>query len=87
MIDCNGGTNIDVAVNSIVKNDMNALIITDAEDRCHVYSEKAFFIGVEGSRFNHFNTETIEKYSQRNQVVVFNGTKISKVGLDGYVIS
>ena len=86
MIDCNGGTNIDVAVNSIVKNDMNALIITDAEDRCHVYSEKAFFIGVEGSRFNHFDTEAIQKYSQRNQVVVFNGSKISKVGLDGYVI-
>jgi len=86
MIDCNGGTNIDVAVNSIVKNDVNALVITDAEDRCHIYSEKAFFIGVEGSRFNHFDTEAIQKYSQRNQVVVFNGSKISKVGLDGYVI-
>jgi hypothetical protein len=87
MIDCNGGTTIDVAINSIEKNDMNALVITDAEDRCRVYSDKAFFIGVEGSNFRHFDSEIIEKYSQRNQVVVFNGTKISKVNKDGYVIS
>jgi hypothetical protein len=87
MIDCNGGTTIDVAINSIEKNDMNALVITDAEDRCRIYSDKAFFIGVEGSNFRHFDSEIIEKYSQRNQVVVFNGTKISKVNKDGYVIS
>ena len=87
MIDCNGGTDIDVAVNSIVRNDMNALVVTDAEDRCHVYSEKAFFIGVDGSNFRHFDAEIIQKYSDRNQVVVFNGSKISKVDKDGYVIS
>ena len=87
MIDTCGGTNIDVAINSIVKNDMNALVITDAEDRCHVYSEKAFFIGVEGSSFNHFDSDVIEKYSNRNQVVVFNGTRIDKVNTDGYIMS
>jgi hypothetical protein len=66
---------------------MNALVVTDAEDRCHVYSEKAFFIGVDGSNFRHFDAEIIQKYSDRNQVVVFNGSKISKVDKDGYVIS
>jgi hypothetical protein len=87
MIDCNGGTNIDIAVNSIERNEMNALVITDAEDRCHIYSEKAFFIGVEGSCFNHFDSDVIQKYSQRNQVVVFNGSRIDKVNTDGYIMS
>jgi hypothetical protein len=85
MIDCNGGTSINSAVNSIEKNGVNALIITDAEDHCNIYSEKVFFIGLKGSNFNHFREETIKEYSNRDQVVIFDGTKISKVDEKGNI--
>lgn len=83
MIDCGGGTTIDVAVRNIENGDKNALVITDAEDRCSVFTEKAFFIGLEGARFNHFNDDVIQQYSQRGQVVVFDGNKIFKVDQAG----
>lgn len=86
MIDCGGGTSIDVAVNNIARGDKNALVITDAEDRCHHFTDKAFFIGLEGARFNHFDSEVIKQYSQRGQVVVFDGSKISKVDQFGNTI-
>jgi len=86
MIDCGGGTTIDAAVRSIDKNGVNALIITDAEDRCSIYSDKVFFIGLQGANFSHFNDDIIEQYSNRDQVVVFNGSTIKKVNDEGYVI-
>lgn len=86
MIDCGGGTTIDAAVHSIQKNDRNALVITDAEDRCRVFTEKAFFIGLEGARFNHFEDDVIKQYSQRGQVIVFDGNKISKVDEKGNTV-
>jgi hypothetical protein len=86
MIDCGGGTCIDTAVTSIEKNGVNALVITDAEDRCHRYSDKAFFIGIKGARFHHFNEETIKEYSQKNQVIVFDGSTIKKVNIEGVAI-
>lgn len=87
MIDCGGGTTINEAVRSIVRNDINALVITDAEDHCSIYSEKAFFIGVEGSRFNGFNHDVIEQYSNKNQVVVFDGNRIQKVNSQGLTVA
>ena len=87
MLDCNGGTTIDNAVRSIEKNGVNALVITDAEDRCSIYSEKAFFIGLEGARFNHFHTDVIEQYSDRDQVVIFNGRTIKKVDREGKAVA
>ena len=86
MLDCGGGTTIDAAVNSIVKNGVNALVITDAEDDCSIYSEKAFFIGVQGSRFNYFNDDVIKEYSDKGQVVVFNGESINKVNDKGEIV-
>jgi hypothetical protein len=86
MIDCGGGTTINAAVRSIETNGVNALILTDAEDGCNIYSEKAFFIGLKGANFSHFNTETIAQYSNRDQVVIFNGKTISKVNEEGYVV-
>lgn len=86
MIDCGGGTTIDNAVRSIVNNGINALVITDAEDHCGIYSDKAFFIGVEGSRFNGFRSDVIEQYSNKGQVVVFNGSRIFNVDKKGYQI-
>jgi len=86
MIDCGGGTTIDNAIQSIEKNGVNALVITDAEDTCSIYSDKAFFIGVEGSRFNYFNTEIIKEYSEKGQAIVFDGKTISKVNEQGFIV-
>jgi hypothetical protein len=86
MIDCGGGTTIDVAVQGIEKSGRNAIVITDAEDRCRIFTDKAFFIGLQGANFNHFESDIIKKYAQRNQVVVFDGTKISKVDEEGRTI-
>ena len=86
MMDCGGGTTINKAIEKIERNGRNALIITDAEDSCSKYSEKAFFIGVQGSRFNYFNEETIKEYSSKGQVVVFNGETIKNVDEIGNVI-
>lgn len=83
MMDCGGGTTIDAAIRSIEKEGRNALIITDAEDHCSMYSDKAFFIGVKGAHFGHFNEETIKEYSQKGQVVIFDGTSIKKVDENG----
>ena len=84
MIDDRGGTDIDKAVRKIADNGINAIVITDAEDHCTVYSEKAFFIGVQGSRFNGFNDEVIQKYSEKEQVIIFDGTTMLKVDERGY---
>lgn len=86
MIDCGGGTSIDVAVSNISRGDKNALVITDAEDRCNIFTEKAFFIGLEGARFCHFSDDAIKQYSQRGQVVVFDGNRIFKVDQAGNTV-
>lgn len=86
MINTSGGTTIDNAIQSIEKNGVNALIITDAEDNCKLYSDKAFFIGVEGSSFGHFQEEVIKQYSEKNQVIIFNGDSIRKVNQFGEMI-
>lgn len=85
MIDCGGGTTIDAAVNSIERNKVNALVITDAEDHCTVYSDKAFFIGTLGARFTSFNSNVIKQYSERGQVVIFDGHRILNVDTRGRV--
>ena len=87
MMDCGGGTTIDEAVKSIEKNGVNALVITDAEDSCSIYSDKAFFIGVEGANFNYFSASTIEQYSNKGQVVIFDGSQIIKVDAQGNEVS
>jgi hypothetical protein len=86
MIGEDGGTTIDAAVRSIQKNGVNALVITDAEDSCSIYSEKAFFIGVEGARFNMFDDDVIKEYSDKNQVIIFDGKSINKVNEKGYML-
>ena len=73
-------------IQKINKEGINALVITDAEDRCSVFSDKAFFIGIKGANFGHFNNDVIEKYSENNQVVVFDGTRIYNVDRHGRTI-
>ena len=87
MIGCSGGTTINEAVRSIERNGVNALIITDAEDSCSEYSDKAFFIGVKGSNFRSFSNDVIKEYSRKDQVVIFDGSSIKKVNEEGYTIN
>ena len=82
MIDCNGGTNINGVIQSIEKVGNNALVITDAEDSCNHHSDKAFFIGVKGARFNGFH----RTYMEKNQCVVFDGTSVKNVDVYGQAI-
>jgi hypothetical protein len=79
MIDCGGGTDIDFMVEKLKTVGNNAIVITDAEDRCSIYSPLAYFIGVEGSRFTSFDRQ----YMEKNQVIIFNGTSVKNVNLNG----
>lgn len=79
MIKDTGGTDINKAVRKIIDNGINAIVITDAEDHCELYSDKAFFIGVKGSNFTHFSDKTIKQYSDKEQVIIFDGSAIIKV--------
>ena len=85
MMDCTGGTDINKVVKKIIENKRDAIVITDAEDNCEHYSEKAFFIGVAGSRFSQFQHSVIRQYSENNQVIVFDGTTIKPVNTSGHV--
>lgn len=82
MIDCGGGTTIDEAVRSIERVGNNALVITDAEDSCSKYSDLAYFIGVEGARFNGFDT----RYMEKSQCIVFDGHSVKKVDKYGNTV-
>jgi hypothetical protein len=85
-IDGNGGTCLNNVVKKIEENGTNALIITDAEDRCQMYSDKAFFIGVAGSDFRSFEDNVVAEYSRRNQIVIFDGNRIMKVDSKGCTV-
>jgi hypothetical protein len=85
-IDGNGGTSLNNVVKKIEENGTNALIITDAEDRCQMYSDKAFFIGVAGSDFRSFEDNVVAEYSRRNQIVIFDGNRIMKVDSKGCTV-
>jgi hypothetical protein len=84
-LDDMGGTSITKVVNHIIKSQENSLILTDAEDRCSVYTDKAFFLGVKGSMFNYFRDDVLEQYHAK-QMSVFDGNKILSVDERGYVV-
>lgn len=84
-----GGTNIDKVVEHIKyhADGENAIVITDAEDRCCTYSDKVFFIGLQGCKFHYFQSDILEKYVDRQQAVMFDGVKIHSIDRKtGYVI-
>ncbi len=78
-INCDGGTTIDAVVTHIINKDENAIIITDADDHCSIYSPKAYFIGTEGATFRHF--KYLDQY--HHQMCVFDGTRVRKVNNKG----
>jgi len=80
VLQANGGTNINKVVEKIkYGSSENAIIITDAEDRCDIYSDKAFFIGLQGCKFHYFEKKVLEKYVDNNQAVMFDGVKIHNI--------
>lgn len=79
-----GGTRLNNVVDHVIKKDRNAIILTDAEDYCSLYSDKAFFIGVAGARFYAFNSRVLSQYANNNQLVVFDGRGIKRVNADGH---
>ena len=83
ILDADGGTEITKVVSNIKANSNNAIVITDAEDRCTIYTEKAFFIGVKGCKFHHFDTATLKQYVDADQVVIFDGVKITRIDEKG----
>lgn len=85
-IDASGGTNLDAPVRNIINEGINGLIITDAEDNCSIYSEKAFFVGCKGADFSCFDNDTLEQYAQSDQLIVYDGVKVQKVDKNGRAI-
>ena len=85
-IGLDGGTNINKVMQHIIDNDDNALVVTDAEDRCTLYSQKAFFVGVEGCQFSHFDEKVIKKFTDKGQMVMYDGRRIYDVDKKGKVI-
>jgi hypothetical protein len=81
-----GGTEISKVVSHIKGKQKNAVVITDACDRCGLYSEQAYFIGVKGASFRGFSKEAMSKYADRRQAVIFDGRDIWDVGARGETI-
>jgi hypothetical protein len=71
-----GGTNISTVVSHIRENEKNALVITDAMDRCDIYTPLAFFLGIKGANFSLFSKDVIHKYSKQEQIVLFDGKSL-----------
>lgn len=83
----NGGTDLDKVVEKISNNSNNAIVITDGEDNCQIYNEKAFFIGLKGCKFSYFNPSVIYEYVENEQVIIFDGQNIFNVNSKGYIIN
>lgn len=85
-IDTSGGTSITKVINHIAQNEVNAIVITDADDLLNAYSDKAFFLGVAGSNFRHFDSVCRKQYVENKQLIQFTGDHVYNIGLDGYPI-
>lgn len=82
-----GGTNITTVVNHIEKEKNNAIVLTDAEDRCYTYSQYAYMIGVEGCRFGYFEPKVMKQYAEHRQAIMFDGTSIYDIDASGDVVA
>lgn len=78
-----GGTNLNLVLKQIEHEEKNAIIITDAKDRCSIYSTYAYFIGMKGADFRHFEKEVIRQYSENEQAILFDGNQIIQVDTSG----
>lgn len=83
MIGTSGGTSLNTCVNHINNQKDDAVIITDAEDTCSVYSDKVYFIGLPGCNFSYFDKTVLEQYVEKDQILIFDGTRTFKVDKSG----
>lgn len=83
MIAPSGGTSLSTCVSHIDRQKDNAVIITDAEDSCQVYSEKVYFIGLPGANFSYFQRNILKQYVDGDQVLIFDGQSTYKVDYEG----
>lgn len=78
-----GGTRINIVAEHINQQGVNAIVVTDAQDNCNTYAENAYFIGILGASFNYFTGEVLEKYSNRDQMVEFDGSTVWSIDKQG----
>lgn len=70
--DRGGGTNFTEVIRSVKENNRNAVVLTDGCDRCREYSEKAFFVGIDGANFGYFgNNDESKKFLNNKQCIKF----------------
>ena len=75
-ITAQGGTDIRKVVEHVKKIDKKAIVITDAIDKCDLYSDLVYFIGVKGANFKFFSKDCLEKYTNQEQMILFDGKEI-----------
>jgi len=78
-IESGGGTNINEVVKHISKINRNAIVLTDAEDHCSLYSKYTYFIGVKGANFSRFANGVKKQYVENKQIIIFDGIKVENV--------
>ena len=85
-INSGGGTSLDSVVIDIEKKGVNAIVITDADDSIYTYSDKAFFIGIPGSKFSRCRQESLNDYVKNKQLIQFDGENVYNIGINGHAI-
>ena len=78
-----GGTNLNLVLSNIEQQQKNAVIITDAEDRCDIYSPYAYLMGLKGANFRRFEKDIIRQYSENEQAILFDGNQILQISPSG----
>lgn len=78
-----GGTNLNLVLSQIEQQEKNAIIITDAEDRCGIYSPYAYLMGMKGANFRRFEKDVIRQYAENEQAILFDGKQIVQIGESG----
>lgn len=78
-----GGTDINKVINAIEEEGKNAIVLTDADDRITLYSDKAFLLGVAGARFTGIHKDVFDEYYNNKQVIVFDGTYVMNIDKTG----
>jgi len=87
MVTPGGGTRIDCVIDHINRvSKCNSIVLTDAEDHCTIYDDRAFFIGIKGARFNYFKQDILDQYVDNQQLIVFDGKKILNVNKKGHAV-
>ena len=82
-ISCGGGTSINRVAKHIEQQGVNAIVVTDAADHCNVYASNAYFIGILDASFSSFDSEVLKLYSDKAQIVEFDGSTIWTINSRG----